>query len=150
MTTFIRAAAVTAAFILVPFTLALAAETQANAPADMKLTDAQCTTLWSKASGGATGDLAMYKAQPFVKDFKKADINADSKLSETEWKEACAKGWVMSEATPAATPAKQGATSDRTPEGASERKDGSTSAGAPGVDAGQTPSGTSDRTPEKK
>lgn len=153
MTKFAHTAAISAALILAPLTLAFAADPQANAAAGTKLTDAQCTTLWSKA-GGATGDLAMDKAQPYVKDFKTADVNADSKLSATEWKDACAKGWIMSDA--ASTGASsgssgqdQGATSDRTPGGATDRKPGSTTAGAPGVEKGQTPSGTSDRTPSK-
>lgn len=147
MNKIIHATALAAALSLAPLSIAYA-ETQANAPADMKMTDAQCTTIWSKASAGATGDLAMDKAKPFVKDFKMADVNADSKLSAAEWKAACAKGWVMSDAS--AVTKTPGATSDRTPEGATDRKAGSTAAGAPGVDAGKTSAGTSDRTPEKK
>ncbi len=131
-----------------------AVETKAAAPADMKMTDAQCTTLWSSAMGTATGDLAMDKAQPYVKDFKKADVNGDSKLSASEWKDACSKGWVMSDAGGAATtPARpvntpDGATSDRTPGGATERTPGAGSTGAAGTGAAQTPAGTSDRTPK--
>ena len=112
----------------------------------MKMTDQQCTTLWTTAHGSGSGDLSKDKAQHYVKDFKKADINADSKLSATEWKDACAKGWVMSSATtPANVPG--GATSDRTPGGASERTPGAGSTGAAGTGAAQTPGGTSDRTP---
>ncbi len=129
------------------------AETQTNAPADMKLTKQQCATLWDKARAGGSGDLSMDQAKPFLKDFEKADVNKDESLSSDEWASACQKGWVMSEATvPAGTVSPRaakpgGATSDRTPEGAKNREPGSTTAGAPGVEAGQTPKGTSDRTP---
>ena len=63
---------------------------QEKSAADMKMTAAQCETLWTQALAGSTaGDLAMDKAQPYVKDFKKADKNTDSKLSQTEWMDAC-------------------------------------------------------------
>lgn len=154
MASFLHAAAISAAVILAPFIPAIAAENQADAAANVKLTDAQCTALWSKAVSGATGDLAMDKAQPYVKDFKAADANADSKLSAAEWNDACAKGLIKSDtaSTGASTGASgqdQGATSDRTPGGSQDREHGSTSAGAPGVEHGQTPEGTSDRTPNK-
>lgn len=131
------------------------ADTNANAPTDMKITDAQCTTLWNKAAGSASADLTMDKAQPYVKDFKKADVNSDSKLSAAEWKDACVKGLVMADAGGAAdmsgkTPVNEmGApTSDRSPGGASERTPGAGSTGAAGTGAAQTPEGTSDRTPK--
>lgn len=123
-------------------------------PSDMKVTDQQCNTLWSQALGSNTGDLAMDKANPFVKDFSMADKNGDKKLSQTEWTNACKEGWIHS-ASNAPTDQNVGAgaapgapTSDRSGGNATERAPGSTQYGAPGTDAGQTPSGTSDRTPK--
>ena len=151
MNKFIHATALAAALSLAPLSIAYA-ETQANAPADMKMTDAQCTTIWSQASAGATGDLAMDKAKPFVKDFKLADVNADAKLSAAEWKAACAKGWVMSDANAAAT--------DRTREGRNvrPRRQKARQIVKPALRRpahrasmpARPPAGTSDRTPEKK
>lgn len=126
----------------------------ANAPADMKLTQAQCDTLWGQASAGVTGDVAMDKAQPFTKDFKKVDTNSDGKLSAAEFQAGCTNGLVqMSQAnTPSQQPvtgAPAGKTSDRSPDAKPDRTPNATSAGAAGTDAGKTPSGTSDRTPAK-
>lgn len=121
-----------------------------------KMTKAQCETLWTQALAGSTGDLAMDKAKPYVKDFNKADKNADSKLSQTEWTAACDQGWIQSAAPGSAstgastgTGTPEGKTSDRSAVPPTDREPGSTDAGAPGAERGQTPSGTSDRTPTK-
>lgn len=136
--------------------LSLAALTQvsiANAETtpstDLKMTTAQCETLWKQALGSKTGDLPMASAAPYAADFKKVDMNADGKLQATEWMDGCNKGLIKTAAvtTPGATGA--AATSDRTPAGATERTPGATSSGAAGTDAGSTPAGTSDRTPTK-
>lgn len=118
------------------------------AAADMKMTKAQCQTLWGQALSGSSGELAMDKAQPYVKDFTKADVNSDKKISQTEWMDACNQGWIKT--ADASTGGETGgATSDRTPSGASDRTPGAGTTGAAGTDAATTPSGTSDRTPSK-
>lgn len=126
----------------------------AEAPSDMKMTDAQCGTLWTQALAGSSGDLAMEQAKPYVNDFKKADINGDNKLSQTEWTDACKQGGVQSSSSEGASEGTSGTsnkTSDRTPDDPSpSRTPGATDTGAAGTDAGQTPSGTSDRTPDKQ
>ena len=97
----------------------------ANSPADMKLTKFQCDTLWSQASDGETGDVAMDKAKPFTKDFKKVDTNSDGKVSADEFQTGCTNGLVqMSQAnTPSQKPVTDaqpaGKTSDRSPEATS-------------------------------
>ena len=128
--------------------------TGANSPVDMKLTKAQCDTLWGQASSGSTGDVAMDKAKPFTKDFKKVDTNGDGKLSAVEFQTGCSNGLVqMSQAN---TPSQQpvagstgGKTSGRSPGANPDRTPNASSSGAAGTDTGQTPSGTSDRTPAK-
>ena len=120
----------------------------ANAPADLKMTKDQCSTLWMKALGSASGDLAMDKAAPYVADFKKADTNSDKMLSSSEWMAACDQGNIRT-ADAGVTDQGTTATSDRTPSGATDKAPGATSSGAAGTDAGKTPSGTSDRTPSK-
>jgi hypothetical protein len=125
---------------------------------DMKMTTAQCETMWKQALGSDTGDLSMDKAKPYASDFKKVDMNADGKLQSTEWMAGCNSGLIKSASTEPHSSGASGAsgastgtsgTSDRTPGGATERTPGAGNSGAAGTDAGQTPSGTSDRTPSK-
>lgn len=119
-------------------------------PADMKLTKAQCSTLWTQALAGSSGDLSMAQATAYVTDFKKADKNADGQLSKSEWRSACEQGWVRS-SSDGASDGMAGSsekTSDRTPGDQSpSRTPGATRSGAGGTEAGQTWNGTSDRTP---
>lgn len=126
--------------------VALGMAAMSPAFAQTKLTQAQCETLWTQALAGSSGDLAMNKAKPFVKDFKKADQNSDAKLSQTEWVNACNQGWIQSSASTGAGSGASG-TSDRTPGGASDRSPGASDTGAAGTEKGKTPGGTSDRTP---
>lgn len=123
------------------------AETTNTGQPNVKMSDSQCSTLWTQALAGASGDLAMDKAKPYVKDFKTTDKNGDNKLSQAEWTEACNQGWV--ESTPARAAGPGGATSDRTPGKPADREHGSSVTGAPETDAAQTPGGTSDRTPSR-
>ena len=120
----------------------------ANSPADLKMTKDQCATLWTKAIGTTSGDLAMDMAKPYVTDFKKADTNSDKMLSSTEWMAACDQGNIRT-ADAGASDQGSTATSDRTPGGATDKAPGATNTGAAGTDAGKTPGGTSDRTPSK-
>lgn len=79
-----------------------AAEPQANAPADLKMTDKQCSTLWNKARGTSIGELTLDEAKPYVQDFSRADTNKNQTLDSTEWTAACQAGLV---ATSASVPA---------------------------------------------
>lgn len=72
------------------------AEPQANAPADLKMTDEQCSTLWNKARGQSIGELKPDEAKPYVRDFAKADTNKDTTLDSKEWADACKLGLVAS------------------------------------------------------
>jgi hypothetical protein len=125
----------------------------AVAPSDMKMTEAQCATLWTEAHAGGSGDLSMKLAEPYVINFKKADTDGDKKLSETEWNAACNMGGVQTSSASGASEGTSGSsnkTSDRTPGDSSpSRTPGATDTGAAGTEAGQTPDGTSDRSPDK-
>jgi hypothetical protein len=131
------------------------------------MTDTQCNNLWSSALGSGNTDLSMDQASPYISDFKQADVDGDSKLSATEWMNACSKGLVTADApgsssgstgassgsTGAATLPPNvvgGQTSDRTPGEPEGRTPGAGSTGAAGTGAAQTPEGTSDRTPERQ
>ncbi len=82
-------------------------------------------------------------ANRYVSDFKKADKNGDSKLSQAEWTDACKQGWVHTSSSSGASEGGSGSsekTSDRTPGDPSpSRTPGATGTGAAGTDAGQTP-----------
>ncbi len=71
------------------------------------------------------------------------------KTKDMKWDKAIT-ACVRSSASTGASEGTSGKTSDRTPDDASpSRTPGATGTGAAGTDAGQTPSGTSDRTPNK-
>lgn len=77
------------------------AEPQANAPADMKLTDEQCVTIWKQAHAAdkatpETETLSLDAVQPYVKDVAKVDLDRDKLISTKEWADACKAGLVMS------------------------------------------------------
>jgi hypothetical protein len=54
------------------------------------LDDAQCSSAWEKAEGDAA---------PYLLNFELVDTNNDSKISETEFKAGCKKGWVQEQAS---------------------------------------------------
>lgn len=112
---------------------------------------AECDAAWKTA--GSSGDVDMKKAAPYITDFKKADKNADGKLTPDEWTAACDMGMIKASTTTNDTnlPVNEpgGKTSDRTPGDAGERTPNAGTAGPAGT-TGQTPSGTSDRTPDSK
>jgi hypothetical protein len=121
----------------------------AQTPSDLKMTEDQCSTLWTQALAGSSGNLSKEKAKPYVNDFKKVDKNGDKSLSEVEWTDACSQGGIQS-TSDGAGDGMSGSdkTSDRTPGDRSpSRTPGASSTGAAGTEAGQTQTGTSDRTP---
>ena len=71
------------------------------------------------------------------------------KTLDMKW-DATTKACLQSSASSGASDGTGSKTSDRTPETAApDRSPGATGTGAAGTDAGQTPTGTSDRTPTK-
>jgi hypothetical protein len=72
-----------------------------------------------------------------------------AKAKDMKW-DAVSMKCLESSASTGASEGTSGKTSDRTPGNASpDRTPGATDSGAAGTDAGQTPDGTSDRTPNK-
>jgi len=78
----------------------------------MKLSAAQCSTLWEKVntSGAATIDAS--QAQGYVTNFKAADPDNDGTLSKPEFQAACAKGLVQDSASSGAASGTEGSDSD--------------------------------------
>jgi len=69
-----------------------------GAPA-MKMTQAECQSLWNRVDAGKTGSVSEAQAKTFVTDFKALDANNDGKLSQTEFQAGCDSGQVRSSAT---------------------------------------------------
>jgi hypothetical protein len=97
------------------------------------------------------GVAVAFTAPAFAADAPKVPMTkADcDKTKDMKWDNTLAL-CVQSTASSGASEGTSGKTSDRTPADASpSRAPGATSTGAVGTDAGQTPNGTSDRTPTK-
>jgi hypothetical protein len=117
-----------------------------------KLSQSDCMNLWQQANTGNSSGLTEAQSSAYVTNFKAANPDGDSTIDQNEWMAACNKGLVKSSSSSGASTGAAGSskTSDRTPGNpAPSRTPGATGTGAAGTDAGQTPSGTSDRTPSK-
>lgn len=92
------------------------------------LSEAECSDAWETA--GPDGDtLSKDKATPFILNFQMVDSSKDAKISEEEWKEGCAKGWVSADAKTAddmeGTPADSGASDNKSSDDSSSDMDDS-------------------------
>ncbi len=87
----------------------------------IKLSAAQCSSLWDKAnaSGAATNDAS--QARAYVTNFKAADSDSDGTLTKTEFQAACAKGLVQDSSSSGAAPGTEGSDSDSAMPPAAER-----------------------------
>jgi hypothetical protein len=58
------------------------------------LDEATCQSLWKMAS--PNGDsVSKEKATPFVVNYEMIDTDKDGKISQTEFQDGCAKGWIQ-------------------------------------------------------
>jgi len=58
----------------------------------VKLSKADCQSIWSKADSAQNDSLTSAQAAPYVTNFKAADSNADGKLSSAEFMSGCQRG----------------------------------------------------------
>jgi hypothetical protein len=65
----------------------------------MKLSQAQCTSVWSKIDGSQSGSVTQTAGSAFVTDFKAVDTNNDGKLSQAEFTAGCDKGLIRDTAS---------------------------------------------------
>jgi hypothetical protein len=65
----------------------------------LKMTQAECQSLWNKLDASKAGSVSEAQAKAYVIDFKSVDANSDGKLSQTEFQAGCEKGQVHSSAT---------------------------------------------------
>jgi hypothetical protein len=99
----IKAFTMAGASLLVGVVLGAAAYAQAPAPkpgaAPMKMTQAECTSLWNRLDAAKSGNVSEAQAGPYVTDFKAVDANKDGKLTQAEFQAGCDKGQVHGTAT---------------------------------------------------
>lgn len=86
---------------------------QSAVAANVKLSKAQCESLWSRADAAGSGSLSSAQAQSYVSDFSKVDANADGQLSGAEFLSGCQKGFVHDSASTGASEGAAG--SERAP-----------------------------------
>jgi Ca2+-binding EF-hand superfamily protein len=65
----------------------------------MKLSQAECQSLWNKLDTTKSGSITAAQARSYVTDFKAVDSNNDGKLSQTEFQAGCDRGQVHGSAT---------------------------------------------------
>jgi hypothetical protein len=80
--------------------LAIAAALPASAAEpNMKLTQAQCDTIWKQANPTNASTITEAQAQAFVSDVKTANPDGDGTLDKAEFSKACSMGLVKSAAS---------------------------------------------------
>lgn len=65
----------------------------------VKMTQAECQSIWNKADAAKAGSLSSAQSQPYVSDFKSIDANGDGKLASSEFLAGCQKGLVHDSAS---------------------------------------------------
>jgi hypothetical protein len=62
--------------------------------AGMQLTQAECDTLWNQSNPSGAATITQSQAQPYVTDFKAANLDGDNSLDQKEFAAACKSGLV--------------------------------------------------------
>jgi len=75
------------------------AQTTTAPKAAMKITQAECQSLWNRLDAAKSGSVAQSAAQAHVADFKAVDANNDGKLTQAEFQAGCDKGLVQGSAS---------------------------------------------------
>lgn len=73
--------------------IAIAAAIPASA-GDVKMTQAQCETLWKQANPTNAATISESQAQAFISDVKAANPDGDGTLDKAEFAKACSSGLV--------------------------------------------------------
>lgn len=95
------------------------AQTQTAPPVEpeMKLSQAECQALWTKADASQSGRLSSAQAQPYVTDFTAVDADGDMQITSSEFLQGCQKGFVSDSASTGAGSGSSG--SSGSPDGSS-------------------------------
>lgn len=86
---------IASALALISATAVNAQSTQKPAGA-MKLSQAECDSLWNQANPSNAATISQSQAQAYVTDFKAANPDNDGSLDKAEFTKACGKGLVKS------------------------------------------------------
>lgn len=81
----------------------------------MKLSQAECTSIWNQANPSGAATISKSQAQPYVTDFAAANPDGDGTLDQNEFTKACNSGLVQSSASSGASTGEAGM-SDNQPE----------------------------------
>jgi hypothetical protein len=65
----------------------------------MKITQAECTSLWNTLDASKAGSVSEAQARSHVANFQSVDTNKDGKLSRAEFQAGCDKGQVHGSAS---------------------------------------------------
>ena len=69
---------------------------QTSPSGSTKMSQADCTSLWSSLDASKAGSLSEVQSKNAVSNFTSADTDKDGKLSQTEFMTACNQGGVTS------------------------------------------------------
>jgi hypothetical protein len=72
---------------------------QSSTSGTMKMTQAECESMWNRADSERSGSLSQTQAQSYITDFSAVDTNNDKNLSRSEFLAGCDKGLVHSSAS---------------------------------------------------
>jgi hypothetical protein len=72
---------------------------QSGASGTMKMTQAECESMWNRADSARSGSLSQTQAQSHVTNFSAVDTDSDGNLSRAEFLAGCDKGLVQSSAS---------------------------------------------------
>ena len=81
----------------------------------VKLSAAQCSTLWEKVNVAGAASIDSKQAQGYVTNFKAADPDNDGTLTKAEFQAACAKGLVQDSANTGAASGTAGSDEEMAP-----------------------------------
>ena len=96
----IRSFAGVSAAVLAGMLIAGSAMSQTTAPkTQMKISQAECTSLWNTLDSSKAGSVGEAQARSHVADFKSVDTNKDGKLSRAEFQAGCDRGQVHGSAS---------------------------------------------------
>ena len=79
------------------------AQTGTSPTGATKMSQADCTSEWSRLDTSNAGSISQAQAQGVIADFSSVDTDKDGKISRTEFMSACDKGLVRSSAADAGT-----------------------------------------------
>lgn len=75
------------------------AQADADAGAELKLSQEQCGSIWSRADTAGSGSLSDAQASEYVSDFSAVDTNSDGELSAAEFMAGCEQGLIRDSAS---------------------------------------------------